>query len=61
MKPWCVVFEDEGAAGYGYACDGRLATVDDDFDVTVLDGALLESGASEQPNVRLTMKPEGDH
>lgn len=39
--PWRVVFEDEGAAGYCYACDGRRATVDDDFDVTVMDAMLL--------------------
>lgn len=39
--PWRVVFEDEGAAGYCYACDGRRATVDDDFDVTVLDAMLV--------------------
>jgi diaminohydroxyphosphoribosylaminopyrimidine deaminase/5-amino-6-(5-phosphoribosylamino)uracil reductase len=31
-------------------------------DVTVLDGALLDNGASEQPNVRLTMTPrKGTH
>jgi hypothetical protein len=30
-------------------------------DVTVLDGAVLENGASEQPDVRLTMTPEGVH
>jgi hypothetical protein len=39
--PWRVVFEDEGAAGYCYACDGRRATVDDDFDVTVMDAMLV--------------------
>ncbi len=39
--PWRVVFEDEGAAGYCYACDGNRATVDDDFDVTVLDAMLV--------------------
>ena len=39
--PWRVVFEDEGAAGYCYACDGDRATVDDDFDVTVLDAVLV--------------------
>ena len=39
--PWRVVFEDEGAAGYCYACDGSRATVDDDFDVTVLDAMLV--------------------
>ena len=39
--PWRVVFEDEGAAGYCYACDGRRATVEDDFDVTVLDAMLM--------------------
>ncbi len=39
--PWRVVFEDEGAAGYCYACDGRRATVEDDFDVTVLDAMLV--------------------
>lgn len=39
--PWRTVFEDEGAAGYCYACDGRRATVDDDFDVTVMDAMLV--------------------
>ncbi len=39
--PWRVVFEDEGAAGYCYACDGRRATVDEDFDVTVMDAMLV--------------------
>lgn len=39
--PWRVVFEDEGAAGYCYACDGDRATVEDDFDVTVLDAMLV--------------------
>ncbi len=39
--PWRVVFEDEGAAGYCYACDGRRATIDDDFDVTVTDAVLV--------------------
>ena len=39
--PWRIVFEDEGAAGYCYACDGRRATVDDDFDVTVMDAMLV--------------------
>ena len=39
--PWRMVFEDEGAAGYCYACDGRRATVDDDFDVTVMDAMLV--------------------
>jgi hypothetical protein len=29
--------------------------------VTVLDGARLDNGSSEQPNVRITMQPEGDH
>ena len=38
---WRVVFEDEGVAGYCYACDGERATVADDFDVTVLDAMLV--------------------
>lgn len=38
---WRVVFEDEGAAGYWYACDGDRATLEDDFDVTVLDAMLV--------------------
>ena len=38
---WRVVFEDEGSAGYCYACDGRRATVEDDFDVTVMDAMLV--------------------
>ena len=39
--PWRVVFEDEGAAGYCYACDTRRATLTDDFDVTVMDAMLV--------------------
>ena len=38
---WRVVFEDEGAAGYCYACDGARATLEDDFDITVLDAMLV--------------------
>lgn len=38
---WRVVFEDEGVAGYCYACDGERATVGEDFDVTVLDAMLV--------------------
>lgn len=38
---WRVVFEDEGVAGYCYACDGTRATLEDDFDVTVLDAMLV--------------------
>ncbi len=38
---WRVVFEDEGAAGYCYACDGDRATLEDDFDVTVMDAMLV--------------------
>ena len=40
-QPWRVVFEDEGAAGYAYACDGRRATAQEDFDVTVMDAMLV--------------------
>ena len=50
--PWRVVFEDEGVAGYCYACDGRLATVDDGFDVTVLDAMLVYNTAAMQSRVR---------
>ena len=46
--PWRVVFEDEGAAGYCYACDGRRATIDDDFDVTVMDAMLVYNTAAMQ-------------
>ncbi len=46
--PWRVVFEDEGAAGYCYACDGRLATIEEDFDVTVLDSMLIYNTAAMQ-------------
>ena len=52
--PWRVVFEDEGIAGYCYACDGRLATVEDTFDVTVLDSMLVYNVAA------MTREPEGD-
>ncbi len=38
---WRVVFEDEGVAGYCYACDGDRATVDEDFEITVLDAMLV--------------------
>lgn len=52
--PWRVVFEDEGIAGYCYACDGRLATVEDEFDVTVLDSMLVYNVAA------MRRDPEGD-
>jgi diaminohydroxyphosphoribosylaminopyrimidine deaminase / 5-amino-6-(5-phosphoribosylamino)uracil reductase len=53
-------------AGLPAVADLGITTIADAFrprvtDVTVLDGAPLESGTSEQPNVRLTMTPEGDH
>jgi len=43
---WRVVFEDEGVAGYCYCCNGALATVDEDFDVTVLDSMLVYNVAA---------------
>ena len=46
--PWRVVFEDEGAAGYCYACDGARATVEDDFDVTVMDAVLVYNSEAMQ-------------
>ncbi len=52
--PWRVVFEDEGAAGYCYACDGRRATIDDDFDVTVMDAMLVYNTDA------MLREPEGD-
>ena len=52
--PWRVVFEDEGVAAYCYACDGRLATVEDEFDVTVLDSMLVYNVAA------MRREPEGD-
>jgi diaminohydroxyphosphoribosylaminopyrimidine deaminase/5-amino-6-(5-phosphoribosylamino)uracil reductase len=50
-------------AGRPAVADLGIITIADAFrplvtDVTVLDGALLEDGASEQPNVRLTMSPQ---
>jgi diaminohydroxyphosphoribosylaminopyrimidine deaminase / 5-amino-6-(5-phosphoribosylamino)uracil reductase len=53
-------------AGLPAVADLGITTIAQAFrprvtDVTVLDGALLDDGASEQPNVRLTMTPEGDH
>jgi hypothetical protein len=35
--PWTVVFEDEGAAGYFYACDRSHTTLDD----SILDAMLI--------------------
>jgi hypothetical protein len=52
--PWRVVFEDEGAAGYCYACDGRRATLEDDFDVTVMDAMLVYNTDA------MAREPEGD-
>lgn len=52
--PWRVVFEDEGAAGYCYACDGNRATVDEDFDVTVLDAMLVYNTAA------MEAEPDGE-
>ena len=54
-------------AGQQAVADLGITTIADALrpvvtDVTVLDGALLDDGASEQPNVRLTMTPqEGTH
>ena len=50
-------------AGQPAVADLGIITIADAFrpvvsDVTVLDGALVESGASEQPNIRLTMSPQ---
>src|ERR1700753_1095463 len=52
--PWRLVFEDEGAAGYAYACDGRRATVEDDFDVPVLDAMLVYNVEA------ISAQPDGD-
>jgi diaminohydroxyphosphoribosylaminopyrimidine deaminase/5-amino-6-(5-phosphoribosylamino)uracil reductase len=53
-------------AGRPAVADLGIATIADALrpvvtDVTVLDGAPLDDGASEQPNVRLTMTLEGVH
>jgi diaminohydroxyphosphoribosylaminopyrimidine deaminase/5-amino-6-(5-phosphoribosylamino)uracil reductase len=49
-------------AGRSAVADLGITTIADAFrpevtDVTVLDGVVLDDGASEQPNVRLTMQP----
>ena len=40
--PWTVVFEDEGPAGYFYACDRSRETQED----SILDAMLIYNGAS---------------
>jgi len=39
--PWRLVFEDEGAAAYCYACDGRMERAGEGFDPTVIDAMLI--------------------
>lgn len=41
VPPWTVVFEDEGAAGYFYACDRGHARMED----SILDAVLVYSAA----------------
>lgn len=48
VSPWSVVFEDEGPAGYFYACDRTRGTHNED----ILDAMLLYNTAAltSQPN-----------
>ena len=43
--PWTVVFEDEGAAGYFYACDRSQQTQE----ASILDAMLIYNVGSMQP------------
>jgi hypothetical protein len=46
LVPWAIVFEDEGAAGYLYACDRSSSTEDQ----SILDAMLLYNvGSLEDP------------
>ena len=46
--PWTVVFEDEGPAGYFYACDRSRETHED----SILDAMLIYNGAALDDRTR---------
>ena len=46
--PWTVVFEDEGPAGYFYACDRSQETQEH----SILDSMLIYNGAALDDNTR---------
>jgi len=48
--PWTVVFEDEGPAGYFYACDRSRETHEESImdAMLIYNGASLEDGARER-------------
>ena len=48
VKPWCVVFEDEGPAGYCYACDLSLG----EGDQCILDSMLIYNSAALDDRTR---------
>ena len=48
VAPWTLVFEDEGAAGYLYACDRSLPTEDQ----SILDAMLIYNVASLEDPAR---------
>lgn len=49
VSPWCVVFEDEGPAGYGYACDLSRGSGEN----TILDSMLIYTGSALEPGEHL--------
>lgn len=55
VLPWTVVFEDEGATGYFYACDRTWMNRDvaRDFEGGILDAMLIYNVASLEKRERL--------
>ena len=47
-QPWRVLFEDEGPAGYFYACDRSLGTGEE----SILDSMLIYSGPALEDRTR---------
>jgi hypothetical protein len=54
--PWTVVFEDEGVAGYFYACD-RTSTTHDD---SILDAMLIYNVAALEKSDRENERPTSE-
>jgi hypothetical protein len=56
QPPWTVVFEDEGVAGYFYACD-RTATTHDD---SILDAMLIYNVGALEKSDRENERPTSE-
>lgn len=56
QPPWTVVFEDEGVAGYFYACD-RTATTHDD---SILDAMLIYNVGALEKSDRENERPSAE-